>query len=215
MNSPKTSHDVFVIRMDSVEGLSKSLRSYGNTKTFLPGKILFNQLDDIQSIFVIESGLVELAVISKNGSKKIITHCSAGIVLGEMGLFQQYINSTQATVLEKSRINVIPIEEGRKGFFNDPELAALLFKSSIAKLQLTTNQLGIMMLESINTRIAHILLDYHCAEVHLTQEKLASTVGCSRVTATRHLNWLEDQGIIKNRRGRIFILNRQALEDLV
>lgn len=164
---------------------------------------------------MIESGLVELAVVSKLGNTKIITNCYDGVILGEMGLYQNYINTSQATVIKKSEINVIPIEVGRREFFKDPELALLLFKSLATKLQLTTNQLGIMMLESILSRIAYVLLDYQRSEVTITQEKLAAAVGCSRITVARHLKTLKERGIIKNKRGVIIVLNRQALEELI
>ncbi len=215
MSSSDFTTGISVIRIAPIEGLSLRLRPYGNPRIFFPGEILFQQLEEIRSIFVIESGLVELAVVSKLGNTKIITNCYDGVILGEMGLYQNYINTSQATVIKKSEINVIPIEVGRREFFKDSELALLLFKSLATKLQLTTNQLGIMMLESILSRIAYVLLDYHRSEVQITQEKLAAAVGCSRITVARHLKTLKERGIIKNKRGVIIVLNRQALEELI
>jgi len=177
--------------------------------------MLFQQLEEIRSIYVVESGLVELSVVSKMGDTKVISYCGDGVVIGEMGLYQKYINSTQAMVLKKSKLNVISIAEGRQKIFNDPELAALLYESLATKLQLTTNQLGITLLDSTVSKIASILLDFNESEVHLTQEKLADSVGCSRITITRHLGFLEEQGIIKNERGKIIILNRPALKKLI
>lgn len=210
-NSPENP----IVCMTAVEGLARRLESHANTRTFYPGEKLFFQGTPINSIFVVMSGLVELAIFSNTGEKKTIAHCSKGIILGEMGLFQKYANSSEATVLERSRIVILPLEDLKKVFENDPELATLLFKSMITKLQLTTNQLAIMMLKSIPSRIAHILLDFRGSEVNLTHEELAAAVGCSRVTVTRHLGLLRDKGIIKNTKGKILIVDFQALNKYI
>ena len=207
--------DLSVIRVEPIKDLAKRLKPYGDKKNFSPGTILFQQLEEIRSIFVIESGLVELAFISKMGDKKVIAYCYKGVIIGEMGLYQNYINSSEATVIEKSILNVIPINKGREELFKDPEISSLLYQSLCSKLQLITNQLGIMALESIISRIAYILLDFNADEINLTQEKLADSVGCSRMTITRHLGTLEKLGAIKNERGKIRILEKATLRKLI
>lgn len=215
MNTRNSSSNLPIIRLDPIDGLSTLLQPYGHIKTFLPGFVLFRQLEEIHSLYVIKSGLIELAILSKTGDKKVIAYCYEGVIIGEMGLYQRYFNSSQATILKKSTLNVIPIGINVRKILKDPKIVTLLNKSLIIKLQLITNQFGVMMLESTIAKISSVLLDFNSQEVRLTQEKLADSVGCSRVTITRHLGFLENQGIIKNKRGRIVILNKKALKELI
>lgn len=214
-NFSENSSQISFMRLNPIEGLADRLKKFGRSKTFLPGTVLCQQDEEIDSIYVVESGLVELAIISKMGKTKIIAICPPGIIIGEMALYSNYVNTSQLKVMVKSNLNIISIEEGSEKFFNDPEIVSRLFKSLATKLQLTTNQLGVMVLQTLTARIAHMLLDYNKAEVFLTQDKLADMIGCSRITITRQLNEMQDQGIIHTQRGCIAILNRSALKKLI
>ncbi len=214
-NFSESDRQLPIVRLEPVEGLADRLRKFGKRKTFLPGSFLFQQDEKINAIYVVESGLVELAIISKMGGIKIIALCPPGVVIGEMGFHSNYINISQSKVLVKSDLIVISIEKEQENIFNDPEIALRLYKSVATKLQLTTNQLGVMMLETLTARIAYVLLDYNKTEVFLTQERLAAMVGCSRITITRNLNQMQDQGIIHTQWGCITIINRDALKKLI
>ena len=214
-NFSKNDRRLPIMRLEPIEGLADRLKKFGRRKTFLPGTFLFQQDEQIDSIYVVESGLIELAIISKMGDIKIIGICPPGVVIGEMWFYSKYVNISQSKVLIKYDLIVISIEKDYSRFFNNPEIAFLLFKSIAAKLQLTTNQLGVMMLETLSTRIAYVLLDHNKAEVFLTQERLAAMIGCSRITITRNLNQMQDQGIVHIQRGCITILNRNALTKLI
>lgn len=204
-----------VIQINPISGLLQRFASMGMEKIFKPGDVLFYQSDIVEKIFVIESGSVDLSITYTNGTKKTITHCSDGVILGEMALFHEYKNVSEAVVKEPSRIFVVEINKVREAFCEDTTFAKLLYNSISAKLQLITNQLGIMMLESIPSRIAHVLLDFHQEEILLTHDEIASLVKCSRVSATRHLRRLTKQRIIANQRGRIIIVDRAALAELI
>lgn len=204
-----------LIWITPITGLASRLASLGKDRTYLPGEILFNQSDPVKNIFLIKQGLVELSIIYTNGTKKTTTNCASGTVLGEMALFHYYTNVNEAIVKKPSVITVLGINEVRDLFFKDPDLAEMLYESLCAKLKLTTHQLGIMMLDSIESRIAHILLDYPGQEILLTHDEIASLVRCSRVSASRHLSRLTKQGLIVNHRGRIIINDREALAELI
>lgn len=212
LGEPENNWRFPIIRLKPIDGLSVRLKGFGSRKVFEAGEFLFRQTEEISNIYVVEDGLVDVAVLSKNGALKTIALCPPGVIIGEMGLLISYLNTAYSTALTRSTINVIELETMRKAFFEDPDISAGFYNSIVTKLQLTTNQLGIMTLNTPKARIAHILLDYKQSEIPLTQERLATMVGCSRVTVTRHLNQMQDLGGIQLKRKSIVILNSSSLE---
>ena len=71
-------------------------------------------------------------------------------------------------------------------------------------------------LHSIDQRMCRWLLSTHDrandATIRLTQEALADMLGVQRTTVTAVAKALQDEGLIRNGRGRIEILNRARLE---
>lgn len=204
-----------IIWIKPITGLFSRLEKLGKEKIFDPGEVLFYQTSTISNVYAIKTGLIELSINYLTGKRKIITHCTSGIILGEMALFHPYNNISEAVTKEKAQIILISIEELKKQFLQDKEMAIMLFNSISEKLKLTTNHLGIMMLDSITSRIAYVLLDFHDKEIRLTHDDIAALVKCSRVTVTRHMRELIGKKIINSGRGKIIINDRQALEELI
>jgi len=204
-----------VIWINPISRLLSSLEKLGKEKSFQPGEVLFYQTSDIKNVYAIKSGLIELSINYLTGKRKIIAQCSSGIILGEMALFHPYNNISEAVVKEKAQIIVLSVEVLKREFFQNSELAELLYNSISEKLKLTTNQLGIMMLDSITSRIAYVLLDFHVQEIQLTHDDIAAMVKCSRVSVSRHMRELSENGIIVIGRGKIKIKNRRALEGMI
>ncbi|HEY59187.1 MAG TPA: Crp/Fnr family transcriptional regulator [Anaerolineae bacterium] len=204
-----------VVHLKPIEGFADKLNKFGVQHTKNAGNILFAQYEKMNSIYVIQSGLVALEIISTMGETKTIGICPPGVILGEVGLFSDYISTSQSRVLFKSKINVLSIKRMGNKLLEDSDIVLLLFRSLSSKLQLSTNQLGIMMLETLQARIAHILLECNKERVFLTHETLSTIIGASRISVTRHLREMQEQGIIQTQRGSILIINRNALKKLI
>ena len=101
---------------------------------------------------------------------------------------------------------------------SDERMHDLLHRSTQALLNQVMNTTACTMLHSFSERLARWLLHTHDRiggdEMPLTHDVLASMMGARRATVTSHIGSLKDSGAITYRRGRVRILDRDALEQL-
>ncbi len=101
-----------------------------------------------------------------------------------------------------------------------------LLKLYLKKTRLLTSQVRDLVFHDAKGRLANLLIRFAndfgqdveegtMIEIILTHQEIANLLGVSRVTVTKTLNKLIDEGIIKIKERKIYILDDEKLNDLV
>jgi CRP/FNR family transcriptional regulator len=135
--------------------------------------------------------------------------------------------TAEVTVIARGDVDVleIPAQFMRQLITRSAEVATGCARFFAQRQRRLTSAAGNLAFGRVLTRIARVLLDYASHEQgmakgisgveRITQSDLAARVGTVRDMGSRALSHLEDMGAIQLRRGRVVLLNRAALEEIV
>lgn len=183
-------------------------------------EVLFHEGDLGDTLHVITGGRVAVRVTTPLGDVATLTVLGPGATFGELALLDPEARRTATVVaLEPTETLLIGREELAEARRRHPQIDRFL----IATLATHVRRLSAMVLEAlyvpVGRRVARRLLDLARvygngrapAEIPLTQQDLASLAGTSRATANRALRDLAEREVLALARGRITILDRDAL----
>jgi CRP-like cAMP-binding protein len=167
--------------------------------------------------FPVSGAVCALAVMDDGSAIEVATIGKEGMV-GQSVLFAGKMSPHEIIVQIPGaalRMDAHVLEhEARR----ESPLGQLLLRYNMAYLTHTSRSVACNGLHPIQQRCCRwllITLDRMESDViPLTQEFLGMMLGVRRVSVTQVLRALQDQGLVKNRRGKIEILDRQGLEEL-
>lgn len=189
----------------------KVLIEKGTVKSYPKNSIIVNEGDRSDSLFIILSGKVKAYLADEDGKEVLLSTQGPGEYFGEM-ILDEGPRSASVMTLEPSKFSVISSEEFKTFLFDNPDAGAELVKSLIHRVRELTKTVGSLALLDVYGRIARLLLDLATEEdgrlvinERLTQQDMASRVGCSREMISRILKDLRAGGYIKMDGERIVI----------
>jgi SulP family sulfate permease len=113
---------------DALAGLPARLWTYLERRSVPEGTVLIRQGEPPDDLFVLESGRLKVEMTTPNGTRMRLNSMSAGVVVGEIGLYlgaprtADVVAETPSVVLRLSRASIEQMEVA------EPELAAALHR---------------------------------------------------------------------------------------
>jgi CRP/FNR family cyclic AMP-dependent transcriptional regulator len=193
-----------------------------DTVTWPPGTIVFEEGDRGQDCFVIDSGRVKLMRRLIDGQPIALAHVGRGGLVGELALFAAGRRSATMEAVEETTAIVIEGED-LMAILRDNADAAIGMTERIAELLgKAESRLFTSRTSTVNGRILATLLAQVEARqaAHPGEDRvelvgsptdLARLAGAPKNEATRLLHWLENEGTIDIKRGRIVVRSTAAL----
>ncbi len=192
----------------------KALAEQGTVKAFPKNTIIISEGDRSDSLFIVQSGRVKVYLADEEGKELLLSTHGPGEYFGEM-ILDEGPRSASVMTLEPSRFSVITTEQYKQFLTRQPEIALELIKSLIYRVRALTKTVGSLGLLDVYGRVARLLLDLAVEEngkqvikEHLTQQEMASRVGCSREMISRILKDLRVGGYIKMDEDRMVIAKK-------
>ena len=197
--------------------LREALR-YARRRSIRAQRAICYQSEPADSAFVVVAGAAERLKYRADESTLILGRASPGEWIG---LSEVLLSSTYLTdVVAKERTEIL--------VYSKTALAAIRKKSSINDLitqylargvfrlhaQIELNRACPRMVSYILTHATNTV-ESRNATLKITQEEIAHNVGLARETVNKNLRELQAEGMIVLRRGRIEVLDREALAELV
>jgi CRP-like cAMP-binding protein len=177
---------------------------------------LYEPGDDIDQIYFPQSGLLSLLIVTNDGRFFEISTVGREGAVGLQAGFGPRSSFTRATVQIAGSFSVIRADR-LAGIVQDHPPLRDVISRYIELLWEEAQQIAACNAgHDASERLCRWLLQ--CADrigsdtVDLTQEFLAQMLGVRRTTVTVLAKSLQDQGVIKYRRGRIQILDRERLK---
>lgn len=173
-------------------------------RTFRRGQVVFSAGDPGDSLIVVVSGRVKVAVRSADGAELTLTVIPAGGVFGELSVADNGPRSADAETLEQSRLLLIPRETIQQVCARQPALAQALTGALAATLRRLTEAASDLVFLDLPRRVAKVLLSQprgadgliHCT---LTQQELSHQAGSTRQSVNAALRGFERRGWVQAR----------------
>ncbi|MEM7709323.1 MAG: Crp/Fnr family transcriptional regulator [Pseudomonadota bacterium] len=181
------------------------------------GHVLFEQGDGGDAMFLIESGALEISVVSLSGRKLSLDVLRSGDVLGEIALFDQGPRTATVTALRASRLGRIRSADVYAAIGRDPALARDLMRLAGRQLRRVNMQLHEQVFLPLGVRLARKLL--HLTDpargsdnrLEMAQSDLAEFVGATRESVSKTLAGWRRDGIVEISRSALIVRDRSAL----
>ena len=181
----------------------KALSEQGSVKAYPKHTIIISEGERSESLFIILSGKVKVFLADEEGKEVLLSTQGPGEYFGEM-ILDEGPRSASVMTLEPCKFAVITTDQFKQFLFKNPEAGLELVRSLIHRVRALTKAVGNLALLDVYGRVARLLLDL-ATEVdgrqviagHLTQQDMASRVGCSREMISRIMKDLRAGGYIK------------------
>jgi CRP-like cAMP-binding protein len=182
---------------------------------------LFYAPDDAgEALFILKQGRVQLYRMSPDGRKFIVATLAAGTIFGHMVLTGQRLHNTFAEAIDDCVICVWNREQVEQLLLEKPRVALRFLETMGQRLFLAEERLEEITFKRIPARMASLLLKLEREQggrgvlLGYTHQYLADLLGTYRETVTQTLSEFRSQGLIKNGRKAIYLLDTNGLQSI-
>jgi CRP/FNR family transcriptional regulator, cyclic AMP receptor protein len=222
-------HDTVVALLDELdlfESLSDadidSLARKVDTVTWEAGSTIFEEGDRGDACYVIHSGRVKVMRRLVDGQPIALAQVGHGAVVGELALFASDRRSATLQAVEQTTAIAISRDDLMEILHSNADAAISMAVHVAGLLQRAEDRRFASAVSTVNGRILATLLaqvearlagrpgDENIELVGSTTD-VARLAGASKDDAARVLHWLENEGAISLKRGRIIVRSPAAL----
>jgi CRP-like cAMP-binding protein len=180
------------------------------------GELLQEAGETIENIYFPHSGMISLLVVMRDGGGvEMATIGREGAVNAVAGLGGR-ISAARAVMQIEGEASQISAAAFRAAVESSASLRDLIVRYNDVHLALLQQTAGCNALHDVENRMSRWLLQTRdrCEDdiVPLTQEFLSEMLGVQRTSVTAIARALQNEGLIRYRRGRIEIVDRAGLE---
>jgi CRP/FNR family transcriptional regulator, cyclic AMP receptor protein len=183
-----------------------SVGSGRSTEKYERKKIIFRQGDAADGVFYIQSGKIELSVVSNQGKQGVIAILSAGDFFGEGCLAGQPLHMASAIALAESTIFRIEKQTMIRVLRDEPTLSEMFMAFLLSRNIQFEADLVDQLSNSSERRLARLLLllanfgkegKLEAVIPSISQELLAARVGTTRSRINFFMNKFRKLGLIE------------------
>ena len=192
-------------------------------RRFARREVLFHEGDPGDTVHLLDRGRVAVRITTPLGDVASLRVRGPGSVIGELSLLGP--GSRSATVVDLDRVETLALHrdqfvELRRRYPSVDAFLVNVLAEEVRRLSgLLVEALHVPVDTRVLRRLAGLVDAYRDPEapaggpvdVPLTQEDLASLAGTSRATVNRVVGEAERAGLVERRRGRIVVLDPDAL----
>lgn len=185
------------------------------------GKQLFDQKEIVKTIYIVLKGKMTLYRNSEEGQKRVIFILNEGEIINEV-IFDEKVSSANCEAFEDSELLCFLKDDIMKAMSMDFKLTEFIINSMSKKIRRLYRQLKNTVPIRIDKRLAAKLWklsrDYGIPadegtliNLNITVTYLADMLGSSRETISRCLRVLENEGLIKVKNKKIYVVSSEKL----
>jgi CRP-like cAMP-binding protein len=190
------------------------LLALARRRTYRRGEVVFHRDDPSDTLHLVSSGCFAVRVSTRLGDVSTLSLVGPGQCFGELALIRpEHLRSATVQALEAGETRTLSRVEFDRRRREHPALEAFLVDLLATRVAELTERLVEALYTPAPQRV-RLLIDELCeryrdasgiAAIPLTQEDLAGLAGTSRLTVSRVLHSLKEQGLVEVRRGRISV----------
>jgi CRP-like cAMP-binding protein len=153
--------------------------------------------------------------LSPEGREHVVSYLGPGRLLNLVPALDDGAALGSVDALTDATTYAIPCDLLREWIARDADLAAAVARYLAGELRRVDAMLADMALHTVRARLARFLLTHaesNPAHHRWTQAMIAANIGTVRDVVGRLLREMRQEGIIRRERGRLVIVDREALE---
>lgn len=184
------------------------------------GDTLCNKGDPSNGLFILLKGQLQVYEISRDGQEVGLNLLRSPSVFGELGVLDGLPRSADIMALTEADVALIPKSILMQCFTATPQSSQSMFRHLTDMIRRLTHHQSVLVMPSATQRICAILVqisqrpsnaDTQSFELPKHKE-LAAMANTTRETVSRALGQLVDRQIIKKSRGKLTVLQMDALK---
>ncbi|WP_291950555.1 Crp/Fnr family transcriptional regulator [Campylobacter sp.] len=190
------------------------LASLGEKRKFKKGNILFFQGDEAKKILILLDGKVRLYKVNSRGFEftlHILNHTS---FIAEMPVFKEIEYPVNAICEEDCEICIIDFVYFKRLCMENGEISFLLLSSLFEKIRILENFIKQKSLD-LKTRLLKFLIENEEKLHKLKQKEIATMLNIPPESLSRFLKEFKHILLIDTNKGKITILNKEKIQDLI
>jgi CRP-like cAMP-binding protein len=186
------------------------------------GDVIARKGDRCEGLCIVLSGRVRTVITSEEGREQVLKVFGPGRTFGDIPVFDDEPNPADAVAVTESTIAVVPQAEILDLLRRHPDLCIDVIRLFASRLRAYKQVIEDLALRTVVARVARLLVD-HTRGTHTlveesanrrldyTQDEIAAMVGSVREVVQRALKALEHAGLVESERGRIHVIDVEAL----
>lgn len=204
---------------EDLEGLAALLQP----RQYSKGEIIFHAGDVGNGLYIIRKGGVTIRLISSGGKEIILSLLRRGDVFGELALLDGEPRSADAVARDEAHLLLLPRETFLRYLGERKELAMQLLIALSRRIRHITDLVHDAAFLDVRGRLVRTLIELAQTQgqpgptgavlvPRLTQAELANmTGGVSRESVNKWLRTYEQQGILRQERDQLVLLDLERL----
>jgi CRP-like cAMP-binding protein len=201
----------------------EQVASHLHVATYKPDEVIFSQGSYGQTMHIVQSGLVKIGHHSREGKYLLINIYNFGEIFGEFSFLDGLPRTAEIVAMTEVRTLVLTRASFDELLVQIPRLNYAMFNLLAAKLRSISRTLAVLALEDAEGNLAYKLIQFAQPDannnavltVKISQEMLASALGCSRNWLNKILNKFVDRQLIQLSWGKIMILQPERLKEIL
>ena len=193
---------------DDLLDLAASARRRSYTK----GEVIFHLDDPGDSLHIIVKGEVRVMLPSPEGEEVTLALLGPGDFFGDLCLLDGGPRSATTVAIKATETLVVERSRFLQWLQSRPAAAVAVLTAVGRRLRAANELVGEFAFLDVHCRLAKKLLDLagpagerDQAEIHYSQDELASMVGVTRESVNKHLQFFKKRGAIEVHRRRIVL----------
>jgi CRP/FNR family cyclic AMP-dependent transcriptional regulator len=215
----------FIEQLD--EDDRRALTRLGMTRHYRKGSALLREGERSDHVVLVVRGHVKVVRAASDGREIVLGRRGPGDLVGELAAIDERPERRSASIVavEDAVVVLIPADRFLEFLSTHARAAAALLKAVVGRLRDSSDRQVELGAYDVRRRVVHLLLataeaggrpspDGIVIDLGLTQQELASTLGCSRESIARALNHFRNAGLLTTSRRRITLVDLEGLRTL-
>ena len=185
-------------------------------KRYGPGQMIYLQGMMPDCFYYLQQGEVRSFISLDSGEERVLTIHRSGDLMGEASFFDNCPRVSSAMAVEESLVYSVNQRQLDGIFLRHPELAQPMLRYLARTIRILSDHVDTASLPAIG-RVARYLLTLPRGEnntVACTHESIGQAIGMSRITVSRAMKQLVQQGAVETGYGTVQILDEGQLQVL-
>ena len=194
------------------------LEHAGTVKLYKAGMPIFVQEEKAENIYIVESGRVRAGTITKEGHEITFEILNKGRIFGDASFLSQSHRTANITAVTDARIILCKASDMIPLLMQERQLLVTMLQHLTDTCNLLSHQIIRNTTYSAKEKVADLLLELSTSykgDIPFTHEDIAHSLALNRVTVSRILSTLKNEGIIDYSYGIITILDKKKLKEIL
>jgi CRP/FNR family cyclic AMP-dependent transcriptional regulator len=186
------------------------------SREFSRGDAVYLPSDMSDSVLLLARGRVRIYHVTSEGKQAILSFIEPGEMFGELAMFEPSRREDHAEAVEKSLVVLVPGNVLHSLMNRHPHISMSLTRLYGLRLRRIERRLKSLLFRSSRDRLVHLLLELAekygqqhtnglLLNIKISHQDMASAIGATRETVTITLGELQNEGLIRTDRRKIFL----------